>query len=80
MRECTSEHMSGCDDNEVKEMRKKTTKEYTEREWRKEKAGDSLYDLDFFPRRCYDFLSADVRELFYGCVNVSNDADFCVVL
>lgn len=33
MRECTSEHMSGCDDNEVKEMRKiKKQRKSTQRE------------------------------------------------
>lgn len=32
MRECTSEHMSGCDDNEVKEMRKIKNNERVHRE------------------------------------------------
>lgn len=81
MRECTSEHMSGCDDNEVKEMRKKKQRKSTQRENDERKKPVILFMiLIFFPRRCSDFLSADARELFYGCVNVSNDADFCVVL
>lgn len=81
MRECTSEHMSGCDDNEVKEMRKIKNNERVHRE-RMTKGKSRWFSLWswFFPRRCSDFLSADARELFYGCVNVSNDADFCVVL
>ena len=72
--------MSGCDDNEVKGTRKKNNERvHTERDERK-KPVFAFMIMIFFLHQCSDFLSADARELFYVCVNVSNDADFCVVL